>query len=406
MLHHISGLRDWGSVSAVEGWPRNSRTADNQDVLDISARQTELNFPAGTHYLYSNTNFNLLAIVVQRVSGKSLADFTHERIFVPLGMTHTSWRDDHGHVVPGRTGAYDASPAGYRNDQVIEDAYGNGGLLTTVGDLVKWQAALDASTFGPGFTDAMQLRGVLKDGTRIGYALALVNLEHDGLREVSHSGSTGGYRAWMARYPDQKLAVSLLCNASDADTPTLGRAVADVYLPAYQPKPYTPKTPIPTGTYADRMTGTPVRFTIDAAGKPRANGRVLTPVGPDRWQLRDDVFAFSAQGMVRESREGENLPYDKVDTATEIDPAAYVGRFCGVDTQACVTIAADGKALRFSGPRWTDHPLKAAYRDVFTGEGAPQSAELVLKFKRDASGRITSIRLGEGRAYDLLFQRN
>jgi CubicO group peptidase (beta-lactamase class C family) len=405
MLHHISGLRDWGSVAAVEGWPRNSRTADNQDVLDITARQKELNFAPGTHYLYSNTNFNLAAIIVSRVSGQSLADFTRDRIFVPLGMTHTTWRDDHSRVVPGRTGAYEASPTGYRNDQVIEDAYGNGGLLTTVGDLVKWQAALDASTFGPGFTDEMQRPGMLRNGTKIAYALALVNLDHHGEREVSHSGSTGGYRAWMARYPDRKLAVSLLCNAGDADTPTLGRQVADLYLPAHPAKPFVPTTPLPAGTWADRLTGYPVRFESDAQGRLRANGRVVTPVGPGRWVLREDVFAFSGQTLVRETREGENLPADKVDAVTDLDPAPYLGRYCGVDTQACVTVTADGKALRFSGPRWHDHALKAAYRDVFVGDGAPQSSELVLKFKRDAAGRIDGIRLGESRAFDLLFHR-
>jgi hypothetical protein len=109
--------------------------------------------------------------------------------------------------------------------------------------------------------------------------------------------------------------------------------------------------------------------------------------------------------LVRETREGENLPADKVDAVTDLDPAPYLGRYCGVDTQACVTVTADGKALRFSGPRWHDHALKAAYRDVFVGDGAPQSSELVLKFKRDAAGRIDGIRLGESRAFDLLFHR-
>lgn len=84
MLHHTSGLRDWGSVSAIEGWPRNSRTANNDDVLRIAARQAELNFAPGSHYLYSNSNYNLLAIIVDRVSGQSLADFTRDRIFAPL----------------------------------------------------------------------------------------------------------------------------------------------------------------------------------------------------------------------------------------------------------------------------------------------------------------------------------
>lgn len=405
LLHHTSGLRDWGSVAAIEGWPRNSRTADNKDMLDILVRQKQLNFAPGAHYLYSNSNFNLLAIIVQRVSGQSLADFTHDRIFVPLGMSHTRWRDDHGEVVPGRTGAYEFENGVYRNDQVIEDAYGNGGLLTTVDDLVKWQAALDDDRFGPGFTEAMQQPTRLNDGTRIAYALAVVNLDHHGEQEVSHSGSTGGYRAWMARYPRQKLAVSLLCNGGNADTPTLGRDVADVFLPAFKSRPYTPKGVLPTGLYADGMTGFPVRFAADAQGQLTADGRALEPVGPGRWALREDVFAFSKSGLVRENREGERIAYRKVEQVSAFDPKDYAGRFCGVDTGGCLTFRQQGDTLVYDGPRWSGRPLTAAYADVFTGDALPQSSSMTVKFKRDAGGKVTSLRFGESRAYDVEFRR-
>lgn len=405
MLHHTSGLRDWGSVAAIEGWPRNSRTASNDDVLEIASRQTELNFAPGSHYLYSNSNYNLAAIIVARVSGQSLADFTSERIFTPLGMTHTSWRDDHGDVVPGRTGAYDFQDGVYRNDQVIEDAYGNGGLLTTVGDLVKWQAALDAGTFGPGFTDEMQTPTKLNDGTPIAYALALVNLDHHGQQEVSHSGSTGGYRAWMARYPKQKLAVSLLCNTGNADTPVLGREVADIFLPAWKDKPYTPKGPLPSGVYADGMNGFPVKFDSDEQGRLRADGKLLTPVGPGRWAQREDIFAFGKSGLVRENREGEKIAYRKVEAVTAFDAKPYVGKFCGVDTHACLTFRQQGEALVYSGPRWADQTLSPAYADVFTGEAMPDAGRITVKFQRDANGAVTALRFGEGRAYDVLFRR-
>lgn len=405
LLHHTSGLRDWGSVAAIEGWPRNSRTADNQDMLAIVSRQKELNFAPGDHYLYSNSNFNLLAIIVARISGQSLADFTRDRIFTPLGMSHTRWRDDHGDVVPGRTGAYEYEDGVYRNDQVIEDAYGNGGLLTTVGDLVKWQAALDTDRFGAGFTAQMQTPTKLNDGTPIAYALALVNLDHHGEQEVSHSGSTGGYRAWMARYPAHNLAVSLLCNTGNADTPTLGRDVADIFLPAYKAKPYTPKGPLPSGIYADGMTGFPVRFDSDGQGHLRANGTTLKPVGPGRWAQREDIFAFSRTGLIRENREGEKIPYRKVDAVTAVDPKPYVGRFCGVDTFSCLSFRQDGDKLLYSGPRWFNQALTPAYADVFTGAAMPQSSGITVKFERDATGAVTALRFGEGRAYDVAFRR-
>jgi CubicO group peptidase (beta-lactamase class C family) len=106
MLNHTSGLRDWGSVAAIGGWPRTTRAYTHAHVLDIVSRQHALNFPSGTRYSYSNSGYNLAAILVARVSGMSFAEFSQQRLFGPLGMTRTSWRDDHRRVVKDRAVAY------------------------------------------------------------------------------------------------------------------------------------------------------------------------------------------------------------------------------------------------------------------------------------------------------------
>ncbi len=106
MLHHTSGLRDWGEVASIAGWPRTSRVYTHAHVIDILCRQKALNFPSGAQYSYSNSGYNLAAIIVSRVSGKTFAEFSNERIFAPLGMTKTSWRDDYTRVVKGRAIAY------------------------------------------------------------------------------------------------------------------------------------------------------------------------------------------------------------------------------------------------------------------------------------------------------------
>ena len=102
MLNHTSGLRDWGSMAALGGWPRGTRVYTNDLALDIARRQRTLNYAPGTYYSYTNSGYTLLAVVVGRVSGMSLAEFTRRRIFEPLGMTHTAWRDDFARVVKGR----------------------------------------------------------------------------------------------------------------------------------------------------------------------------------------------------------------------------------------------------------------------------------------------------------------
>ena len=112
LLNHTSGLRDWGDVEAIAGWPRGSRIYSLADVLDISSRQRQLNYRPGSEWLYTNTGYTLLAIIVQRVSQLSLAEFTRQNFFIPLGMQHTQWRDNFKRIVPDRAVAYGRGPTG------------------------------------------------------------------------------------------------------------------------------------------------------------------------------------------------------------------------------------------------------------------------------------------------------
>jgi CubicO group peptidase (beta-lactamase class C family) len=156
MLHHTSGLRDWGSVAAIAGWPRTTRVHTHAHVLEIVHRQRALNFTPGTRWSYSNTGFNLAAIIVERVSRMSFQDFTRTRLFAPLGMAHTSWRDDYTHILKGRAIAYSSRDGVFHTDMPFENVYGNGGLLTTVGDLLKWNGHFDAPADGDPLSVAEQ----------------------------------------------------------------------------------------------------------------------------------------------------------------------------------------------------------------------------------------------------------
>ena len=98
MLKHTSGLRDWGSLAGIAGWPRGTRVHTHAHVVEILSRQRALNFTPGTRYSYSNSGYNLAAVIVARVSGMSFAEFSQQRIFQPLGMTqHVVARRLHPH---------------------------------------------------------------------------------------------------------------------------------------------------------------------------------------------------------------------------------------------------------------------------------------------------------------------
>ena len=248
MLTHTSGLRDWGSVESIAGWPRTTREYTHAHVLDIVSRQRSLNFPSGSNWSYSNTGFNLAAIIVQRVSGMPFPEFSRQRIFGPLGMSHTSWRDDHTRIVKGRAIAYADDKGTFHTEMPFENVYGNGGLLTTVSDLLRWNENFVNPTVGTAAILAEQQRAAhTTDGKELDYALGLYVGEYRGVRSVWHSGSTAGYRAHLSRYPESATSVAVLCNVTSGDATRSNNAVADVVLgdrlkPA-PPRPAPPRAP-------------------------------------------------------------------------------------------------------------------------------------------------------------------
>jgi CubicO group peptidase (beta-lactamase class C family) len=401
LIHHVSGLRDWGGVAAVEGWPRDSRTVTNADVVQIVARQRGLNFTPGSHYLYSNTNYNLLAVIVQRVSGQPLAAFTKARIFTPLGMTETRWRDDHNAVVPRRAHAYAREGTGYVEGQPIEDAYGNGGLLTTVRDLQIWNAALDSDRLGPGFGAAMEAQIDFTGGGKLAYAVGLFKLGYNGTPEVAHPGATGGYRAWLGRYPTHRLSIALLCNAGDADTVALARRVADIYLPPYRaPVPPAAQPHRPEGVYANSVSGFPTWFG-NVGGRLSIGGQVLEATGVGQWRFGAGTLLYDArQQLVLETQEGDRIPYIKMKYTAPASAAVYAGRYCSVDNEACWVVYGSGRTITVQPPRWIPLRLDPAYGDVFT-----LVTGSMIRFVRNASGNITGLRYSDPRDYNMQFVR-
>ena len=232
MLAHISGIKDWGSVAVFGGWPRTTRAYTNDHAREIIFRQKTLNFPPGTEYSYSNSNYTLLTELVQRVSKQSFAAFTRERIFKPVGMTKTTWRDDFRDIVSNRAIAYQRRGNGYAQEMPFENTHGHAALLTTTRDLLTWLRYWANNKFGEKLTKMREHQGITNNGETIAYAEGAVRVtEYNGVREVAHSGATAGYRAWLAYYPTKDLSVVYLSNdAGTVPTSSIGKKVSRIFL--------------------------------------------------------------------------------------------------------------------------------------------------------------------------------
>ena len=233
LAHHISGLRDQWSLLRLAGWRFEGDVVMQSDVLNLLGSQRDLNFEPGTRYLYSNSGYTLLAAVVERTTGQSIREFADERIFAPLGMTRTHFHDDHRMLVKDRAYAYAAADeGGYRLSIPAFSLAGATNLFTTVRDLARWQRNFHTFEIG-GDTGIYQLQtvGRLTDGRLTTYAFGLAHGVHRGFHTISHGGTDAGYRSEILRFPDQRVAVAVLCNGRAADPYSWARETADLYLP-------------------------------------------------------------------------------------------------------------------------------------------------------------------------------
>jgi len=453
LAHHTSGVRDQWSLLRMGGWRWEADLVTQRDALRMISRQRALNFRPGSDYLYSNSGFTLLAVVVERVSGTSLRDFAEERIFGPLGMTSTHFHDDHETVVPDR--AY-----GYRrwNDEgwkiSIPDfaIVGASSLFTTVEDMARWDRNLGEHLLGNGgLYQSFFERGVLLDGDTLGYAHGISVGSYRGQPTVGHGGADAGYRTNYLRFPDLDIGIVAFCNFARADPGGYVRAVADIVLEdrleavaddaregagdAPEDAPPGPEAPPAidalspeetvelaervAGFYRDPRRDRPVRIWVHEGQARIDDGFGGGDDGTALLATRDSTFVAppSRDRITFTVRDGRpvalrpdatsDLVYDYLGPPVEeVDPSEYAGVYRSeeVDTEyrleAPLAEAAErGAALvlvhRKDDPRF----LRPAYLDGFATGGD------WLHFERGADGRVTGFTWSTGRVWKVRFER-
>jgi CubicO group peptidase (beta-lactamase class C family) len=416
LLTHTSGLREWSNLVAWQGWPRGTRVHSQADVYPLITAQRALNYAVGDHYSYTNSGFLLLRTLIERVSGQSFAAFTTQRIFAPLGMRHTQWRDDFTRIVPGLAQAYRRAGDSWRLDMPNDNIIAAGGLWTTVGDWLRWNEALTSKALGAAVSDSLPRRMRLTNGLEIAYALGLMVNTYRGTREIAHSGSTAGYSTYLARYPDLgNLSIAVMCNAAGANATSYTRALVDALNPSL-PRATPPDT-VPLdrpalmpwrGLYTDgRWNSVSVLDTAD--------GTVKLGNAPLR-ALRDGTYlaggqrlrlAMAADGRTRTLRtvtsDGDSVVHtwrtESASKPTAAELGAYTGRYRNDEIGVTFTVAvSDGRLTVRPRPQATD-TLTATYRDAFEGGGQ------AVWFTRDKRGRVTAMHFGASRVWDFVSER-
>lgn len=415
MLHHTSGMRDVLGLLLLAG--RNFEDIHpTAELLDLLSRQKALNYQPGDEFLYSNTNYFLMSVVIHRATGKTLTQFADENIFKPLGMAHTRFYEDHTVVVPGRIPAYEPLPGNsFRVDWSTNfDKVGDGGLLSSVDDLLLWDRNFYDNKLGKGtLLKEMQTQGVLNNGKKIEYALGLFISTYRGLPIVEHGGALFGYRTELLRFPQQKFSVITLCNLGTSSPRSLANKVADIYLDAQLApnRPDSVAAQVNTDPFVGQYRNVESHSVLDVsanAGDLLIYGLHFKPIDASHFSAAEGLdieFGTStgnAKRLTLASASGAPQVFEKFQSTkpSAADLAQYAGEYKSSELQATYRFAVrDGKLTLETN--WQEPAvLDPSVRDEFQG---PFGASVV--FRRDAAGRITGCDLFAGRVRNIAFAK-
>jgi len=432
LVHHTSGLRDQWSLLGLGGQDIDNRLRQQQ-VLNLVARQQALNFEPGSDHLYSNTGYTLLAEIVRVTSGRTLRQFTTERMFAPLGMTHTFFYDDISEVVPGRAHSYTKSKeGGWRRALLNYETVGATSLLTTSEDLLKWAANFSRPRVGDAdLIREIGERGMLDDGTQINYAFGLMRSSHAGRNALLHFGGDAAFRALFAYFPADDFAVALLANHVVEDWDKLINGLVDLYLKPTEERAndYRPATISPSEALLNELPGCYLNdfepairiereseslYWTAAGGERRlvtfrADGTFDLGAGPRCWSYyrpcRDAPGRIVGFEDVAGRIPATTLPRRRIEplSPTSAQLMELEGDYRSAELDITYTLAVDGRRLTARSV-WSGQPVvfTPSSPDRFDAEPFWMN---IIEIVRDARGSPKGLRVHGNRMRNVWFEK-
>lgn len=254
LLNHSSGIRDFYDLLSIQGKPWwRQEGLDNEDALALLTKQQSLNFSPNTSYLYSNSNYTLLAAIIAKVSGRTFADYA-KQLFQDLDMPNTQFCTNYMQVIPFQALPYnDWGDGAWQQYPMLTNLHADGFLYTTLKDQLGFEQAIQKAerTQEP----LLMLSQKPIPGTQnqeYGYGLELGKV--NGYAAVQHSGSTGSYNAQTLRFPAEKLSIVVLSNNGNLWSGSIARQVAALIVePLEERKAEKPE--VPKASALEELTG-------------------------------------------------------------------------------------------------------------------------------------------------------
>jgi len=436
-IHHTSGVRDYLTLMSLKGRSYLDHIED-KEVYNLIKSQKELNFAPGEKYLYSNSCYFMLAMIIEKAAGQSLKKFAKANIFDPLGMKNSMFYDDNKELIKNKVFSYEKNDKGGFDNLIMRfDLVGSGGVYSSVEDLFLWDQNFYKNKLGKGgqaIINKMHEEGLLNNGKSSGYAFALQNGTYKGLKTVSHGGSLAGYRSQLKRFPEQKFSVIILANRGDANPTRKSNQVSDILLKnefitnakvksvkkkTIAKKQITKKKTkrfslkqqagdyeIQTGVVAQISIKNDSLFVVQSWNKSSyaiANTGINTFEIPGNDNIQfvfSDLKKGSTQILTVFQGGRETVAKRKYKVVVSIkDLNEYKGSYYSKEIDATYQIAIKKGILTLKTPNETPVNLEISNKDVFIFN------RLLIRFTR-INGNVSGLKVDAGRVKNLKFNKN
>lgn len=427
LLQHSSGLRNWGTLFALTGVSEDD-VVDQADILRLVSRQKELNHSPGDRATYSNTNYFLLSVIVERITGQSFREFTTENIFSPLGMNDTFFSDDTGEIILDRAWGHATSVGTtFTLDMPQHSDVGSSNLLISMNDFAIWEENLVNPKVGsPELLSKLYERGEFNSGIISNYARGTGYGTYRGLRLRGMQGGEPGYRSSRTQFLESGLTIVVLANAN-FDIFSQFTKIADLYLgdefssvvstTESDSRKFVPISAAELdalagayretdsynilAAYADPengslvLAGSGMYFTL----KPTGANIFESMVPSDRTRVEFDT---SSAKEIRIIQNGINIfSASEMSSAdlTQEDLRQFVGTYHSAELDSSFDIVLRDAGLIRTKVGMSDRKLDSQYSDLFQAEGGTGT----MLFERNPENEITGFRLSVANVYNVFY---
>lgn len=425
LLNHSSGIRNHNVLLDLKGFDYQHRGYTNSMIENLMFKQQGINNKPGEKVLYSNTNYVLLALIVKRVSGKTIDVFAKEELFTPLGMHHTFYANNLENIVKNRAYPYYRSNGTYKQPQSLSLCIGAGGMGSTLEDMAKWaQVFLDTNSSFSFLNSFLTTFDPLLKNRTTNCARGVFVSPLKSYRTIHHGGRDLGMRSYFICIPELALGLMVYSNAEYINAEEISYKVLELLIPSKTQKQASNKVPVEfqvqnavqfTGDYRELNsdlllhislkndslfaqssfgnTAIPLVATSENQFHRKENQSVSYTFQPEFWEETDLIVSFA----------GANFYFEKVSLESSFsdDLNDFVGSYYSEELETTYSLTTNEKQLILNYPNHEGILLKRQQKEVF-GSGRRTK----YTFNRSSNGNINSFYVAaEGTVKNILFKK-